>query len=103
MARNKEPDKLAKDMIQCKKDGFGVHYGRWKALQKPVEIKEPPLPDGWLICAYCGKPFKPSSKRLQKYCEAMCQLGAQRDRSKGQHDRYIKQWQASRERNTENK
>lgn len=98
MARKKEPDKLAKDMIECKKAGFGCHYGKWKALQpKEQYIKE--LPDGWLICAYCGKPFKPSSKRLQKYCEAMCQLGAQRDRSKGQHDRYIKQWQASRERN----
>lgn len=72
MARKKQLDKLSLEMIQCEKDGFGVHYGRWKALQNPVKIEPPGLPEGWLICKQCGKPFKPTTRRKQFYCGAVC-------------------------------
>ena len=29
MGKDKQQDKLLLDMIQCEKDGFGVHYGKW--------------------------------------------------------------------------
>ena len=82
MAKKKELDKLSLDMIECEKAGFGCHYGAWKATQtKPVVI-EKKIPDGWLICEYCGKPYKPKTKRPQKYCEATCQGRASWERKK---------------------
>jgi hypothetical protein len=78
MARKKQLDKLSLDMIECEKAGFGVSYGRWKATQKPVEyVKDDSIPEGWLVCRHCGKPFKPNSNRKQYYCEAVCQVTAQ--------------------------
>lgn len=76
MAR-KKLDKLSKDMIQCAKDGFGVHYGRWKATQEvvvPVKVDE--IPKGWKICEYklCGKPFKP--KQGKRFCCDVCRVKA---------------------------
>ena len=76
-------DNLSKCMIQCKKDGFGVHYGAWRATQENVPIlkDETVIPEKWLRCAHCGKPFKPVN-RLQKYCDAVCQREAQYERKK---------------------
>lgn len=76
----RELDKLSLDMIECKKAGFGCHYGAWKATQKPVAIKEHGIPEGWRVCAYCGIPFKPTTKRKQTYCDAVCQRQAVYDR-----------------------
>ena len=92
MARKKQLDKLSLDMIQCKKDGYGVHYGKWKANQKPVEIEPDDTPDGWRVCAHCGKPFKPKTKRIQLYCEAYCQMEAQRERYRLKHAQYQREW-----------
>ena len=65
-------DNLAKDMIKCKKDGFGVHYGKWKAMQPPVKIsKKKELPKGWKECPVCGKYFKPNNWQ-QRFCEVGC-------------------------------
>lgn len=83
MARKKELDKLSLDMIQCKKAGYGCHYGAWKATQdRPVVIKpkSDELPEGWRICEWCGKPYKPYSRRAQKYCELRCQQAASYER-----------------------
>lgn len=81
MARKKKLDKLSLDMIQCEKDGFGVHYGRWKALQEPVKIvPRTETPDGWRKCEWCGTPYKPSNKGVQKFCQAYCQISASQDR-----------------------
>lgn len=82
MGKKKQLDKLSLDMIQCEKDGYGVHYGAWKAAQTPVQIGPKGTPEGWLVCAWCGKPFKPKTKRLQKYCEAYCQAEAQKARER---------------------
>ena len=72
MAR-KELDKLSLDMIQCEKDGYGVHYGRWKAMQQPVKVVSE-IPDGWKRCPQCGKPFKPRCGK--KYCDEVCRKQA---------------------------
>ena len=73
--KNRELDKLSLDMIQCEKDGFGVHYGKWKALQAEGKV-EKKTPEGWRVCEYCGKEFKPSHATVQKYCEYGCQRAA---------------------------
>ena len=75
-------DNLSKCMIQCKADGFGVHYGAWRAAQgDTIEVKTV-IPEGWRECEYCGKLFKPYNKRLQRFCEAGCQVAAANARYK---------------------
>jgi hypothetical protein len=69
--KNTEPDKLAQDAAAAK--AANMSYGKWKAMQEPVKIERNGIPDGWLICAYCGIPFKPTTKRRQFYCGAACQ------------------------------
>ena len=75
MAKKKEPTKLELDMIQCVKDGYGIHYGAWKAAQKPSPIvKKDGIPEGWRVCIGCGKAFKPKTPHSkQVYCEPLCQ------------------------------
>lgn len=80
MAKKKELDKLSLDMIQCKADGFGCNYGRWKSLQETPELSERKLPDGWSICPQCGKSFKLPNKGRKIYCEIYCQKQAQDDK-----------------------
>ena len=82
MARTKRMDNLSKDMIQCKKDGYGVHYGKWKAMQKPVTMKKK-IPDGWLVCENCGVPFKPN-RTDQRFCDSYCQRQAYAERVRKQ-------------------
>lgn len=72
-------DNLAKCMIQCKADGYGVHYGAWRAAQGELTAEEV-VPAGWRKCEYCGKLFKPYNK--QKHCEPYCQERAAYDRYK---------------------
>lgn len=80
-------DNLTREMIECEKAGYGVHYGRWKAAQpiaKPVPLE---LPEDWKICPHCGKAFKPKLKQ-QKYCEAMCGVYANREKKYAYVKRY---------------
>lgn len=98
----KQIDKLSLDMIQCKKDGFGVHYGRWKATQKPVEIEEPPLPEGWRVCVWCGNPYKPKTKRPTKYCEVYCQNAAIKERCRLKRAQYIRDYRERKATNESN-
>lgn len=74
MARKRELDKLSLDMIQCVKDGFGCHYGKWKAKQADGAV-ERRLPDGWKICEWCGESFRPN-KSNQRFCGYSCQRKA---------------------------
>ena len=94
MAKNyKEPDKLALDMMQCKADGFGCYYGRWKALQENPLPKKKEVPDGWRICPACGTAFKPSKySRKQIYCEVECQKKVQRARDKEKSRDYYRKY-----------
>ena len=86
MARQKEKemDNLARDAAAAR--AAGMTYGKWKALQgeQPVPVKE--LPEGWQVCVFCGKPFKPSTRRKQLYCEAGCQKKAQDAKDKAKKD-----------------
>ena len=66
----KKMDNLSKDMVQCKKDGYGCHYGKWKAMQEIVTPPKDTIPEGWSVCPYCGKPFKP--KKGKRFCELYC-------------------------------
>lgn len=66
-------DNLSKCMIQCKADGYGVHYGAWRAAQGGVFLmKEDTIPAGWKKCEYCGELFKPS-RSDQRFCGSYCQ------------------------------
>ena len=76
-------DNLDRCMILCEKEGFGVHYGAWRATKgmEPVFEVEVKIPKGWRACEYCGTPFKPYNKTLQKFCGAYCQQRASWRRS----------------------
>ena len=67
-------DKLAQDMIQRQKDGFGVHYGAWRAAQyeknKGMTTEKP---KGYKhTCLHCGKEFYSKVNRGRKYCCEQC-------------------------------
>ena len=80
MAKKKQPDKLAQDAAAAK--AANMSYGNWKAMQtNPVKTKNE-IPDGWRVCQYCGKPYKPKTKRPQLYCEAYCGNLARRERER---------------------
>lgn len=97
MAKKKELDNLSLDMIQCKKDGYGCHYGKWKAMQGCGEVKEKQLPEGWKICEWCGKWYKPKQQKCnQKYCEPFCQQQAQSARRHEKTAMYMRDYRAKR-------
>ena len=77
--KNAPMDKLAQDMIQCKKDGYGVHYGAWRAAQYEKGIMNMPKPKGYkYICFHCGKEFYAPNKKIRKYCSYDCTYEAYR-------------------------
>lgn len=82
--KKKKPDKLARDAAAAK--AARMSYGKWKAMQKPAKV-EKKIPDGWQVCQYCGKPFKPKTKRKQKYCDVGCQKSALYERNKKKQER----------------
>ena len=94
--KKKELDKLSLDMIQCKKDGYGCHYGDWYAAQnRPVVIKKKDeIPEGYKACIRCGKLFKPNKfcNGKQIYCDIDCQRAAQRERSKAKRKEYYQNY-----------
>ena len=65
-------DNLDMCMIQCKKDGYGVHYGAWRAAQKEVPVFVEEVPQNAKKCPWCGEMFVPNSYRRQLYCGAYC-------------------------------
>lgn len=75
----KEPDKLSQDAAAARAEGMS--YGKWKGLQTPENV-EKKIPEGWRICEYCGKPYKPKTYRPQKYCEPYCGQRARIERSR---------------------
>lgn len=81
MARKKVMDKLAQDAAAAL--AAGMSYGQWKAMQtNRVCENQKEIPEGWLVCKCCGKPFKPKTKRPQLYCEHSCQRQAADERSR---------------------
>ena len=98
MAKKKELDNLSLDMIRCKADGFGCHYGHWKSLHENTKKEvEEATQEGWCICQRCGKAFKPKARRVQKYCEASCQHEAQQERYREKNrDRAVEYYRRKR-------
>lgn len=89
MAKKKELDNLSLDMIRCKADGFGCHYGDWKANHASTKAnKDDSLSARWLICQRCGRQFKPKTRRDQKYCDMSCQREAQCEKDREKHNAY---------------
>ena len=76
MGRKKKPDKLAQDAAKAL--AAGLSYGKWRAMQQPVEI-EKGIPEGWKVCPQCGKAFK-SVKGKKIFCEPYCRNMAYHDR-----------------------
>lgn len=84
MAKNKDLDNISIAMIECEKAGFGCHYGKWYAATRPAKIeqKQKPIPDGWLICEHCGKPFTQKTKKKKRYCDEFCRNASYYERNK---------------------
>ena len=81
MAKKQKIDKLAQEAEMAM--AAGMSYGRWKAMQEPVEQEnhteiEPEL----VVCKCCGKQFRPKVKRRQIYCDFFCQREAQYQRER---------------------
>ena len=97
MAR-KKLDKLSKDMIQCAKDGFGVHYGRWKATQEVVApVKVDKTPKNWKTCPVCGEKFKPKGGKV--YCSDHCRYTANLDKEWERREKnrvYLQEYRAKK-------
>lgn len=69
---NQEPSKLAQENAQAR--AANLSYGKWKAMQPRQEENPEELPEGWLRCEHCGKPFK---KRYGKrFCDIDCRTKA---------------------------
>lgn len=67
-------DKLSLDVIQCEKDGFGVHYGAWRAAQyEKGKGMTPAKPQGYKhTCLNCGNEFYSKANKPRKYCSEQC-------------------------------
>ena len=65
-------DKLEVDMRASEEAGFGVSYGLWRASLPEQEVNTGEIPEGWRVCQYCGKAYKPKQRRLTKYCSPEC-------------------------------
>lgn len=63
-------DNLARNAMLARE--AGMSYGKWKAMQVPVEVKKPGPDPNTITCPECGAAFvKDSPKR--KYCSYRCQ------------------------------
>lgn len=95
MARKKkEPDKLAQDAAAAL--AARMSYGKWKATQIKPEETERKVPEGWRVCEWCGKAYKPKTQRPQRFCEVECQKQAYKKKN-GQRDcERMRQWRAKK-------
>ena len=75
-------DNLARNAMLARQ--AGMSYGKWKALQPVVTPDRKELPEGWRVCANCGKEFKGRSNK--KYCNPDCKYENRRKRT-GEEDR----------------
>ena len=85
-------DNLAREAMLAKK--AGMSYGKWKAMQEPKKPKKKPVPENWLVCEYCGKQFKPTTKRPQRFCEHFCQVMSYREKNREKNNAKVREWRA---------
>lgn len=82
----KEMDKLAWENAQAL--ACHMSYGKWKAMQQPVKIDKDAIPEGWVKCEYCGKPFK--KKHNKRFCDVYCRSQAYYEKEKEIKEKYRK-------------
>ena len=75
MGRKKKPDKLAQDAAKAL--AAGLSYGKWRAMQQPVQVEKESEKD-YKTCPNCGKKFK--AGRNKKFCDAYCRNQAYYDK-----------------------
>lgn len=68
-------DNIARDAMLARQ--AGLSYGKLKAMQPVVEVEKNKIPDGWIPCEWCGKPFAPKSRK--RFCEIGCRTEAYRE------------------------
>lgn len=83
----KKPDKLAQDV--SKAIVAGMSYGKWKAMQEPMKPKEE-IPEGWKVCPWCGKAFKPVCGQV--FCEPNCKAQAYSQKTYDIQTEKVKRW-----------
>jgi hypothetical protein len=89
-------DKLSQDAAAAL--AAGMTYGKWKGLQYekgkvPVlQNREKEIPDGWLVCQHCGKPFLPKDKRKKKYCDDPCRVAGYQKQNREKLYAYKREW-----------
>ena len=101
MGRKRKPDKLSQDAAAAK--AANMSYGQWMAMQNTPVIVENKIPDGWIVCKNCGKPFKPNLKSVQKYCDVGCQRQSHYEHNRERKREYMREYRAKQqERSIEN-
>ena len=97
MGRKKKPDKWVLMMRQCEKEGFGIHYGHWKAAQEavaPVKAAEETFPDHWPKCDCCGKPYERGRKN-QRFCSGLCREKSYQEVNRERLIQYARDYRAA--------
>lgn len=69
-------DRLARNAMLARQ--AGMSYGKWKAMQQPVKIVKPEVPEGWRKCKHCGEPFP--GKQGKRFCSDECRREAYREK-----------------------
>ena len=81
MSRKRKPDNLDLDSRRAMEEGYGVHYGLYKAANpKTANIPEEKPDTRVSFCQICGGkfPYRPH----RKYCCPDCGLEARRRRER---------------------
>jgi hypothetical protein len=78
----KETNPIILDMRQCEKDGYGVHYGWWRAAGHKRNNEAESLREyETRICKRCGKRFSMEGRNAASlYCSPECQQKMQAER-----------------------
>ena len=81
MSRKRVPDNLDLDSRRAMEEGYGVHYGLYKAAHpKTANISEEKPDTRFSFCLICGGKFPYRPRR--KYCCPDCVLEARRRRER---------------------
>ena len=83
-------DNIARNAMLAKQ--AGVSYGKWMAMQEPVKVTEKSIPEGWVKCECCGKPFKKSHGK--RFCDIECRRKAYEAKAKVIHADYYRRTKA---------
>lgn len=70
-------DRLARNAMLARQ--ANMSYGKWKAMQPIVEVKEKPKPEDWKKCKCCGELL--DDKNGRQYCNDECRREAYREKN----------------------